>query len=157
MAKLYEQMEPTEFAHAIVGRKSVRATKSQGMNWIRQEKRLAIYLRDGCACGWCGAKAEDGAQLTLDHIVPYVKGGSHHEANLVTSCHRCNSARGKRSLPAFAQATAVYLNHGLTMEAILANIRRLARRSLTPHKAEAKELIARRGSVFNVLTPAKEQ
>lgn len=31
----------------------------QGMNWIRQEKRYAIYLRDGLACVWCKATIED--------------------------------------------------------------------------------------------------
>jgi hypothetical protein len=47
----------------------------QGMNWIRQEKRLAIYLRDGLACCWCGFTVEDGVRFTLDHIVPRQMGG----------------------------------------------------------------------------------
>ena len=68
----------------------------QGMNWITQKKRLAIYLRDGLACAYCGASVETGAQLSLDHLIPHSEGGTNHESNLVTCCSRCNSSRGAR-------------------------------------------------------------
>ena len=45
--------------------------KWAGMNWIRKEKRLSIYLRDGLACVWCGQAVEDGIKLTLDHLIPH--------------------------------------------------------------------------------------
>ena len=123
----------------------------QGMNWIRQDKRLAIYLRDGCACVWCGAKVESGAQLTLDHIVVHSKTANNHESNLVTCCHRCNSSRGTRSAAKFAAVVAEYINHGVKADTILANIRKTSRRSLTAYRSEAKEFIARRGSAFAAL------
>jgi hypothetical protein len=123
----------------------------QGMNWIRQEKRLAIYLRDGCACAWCGATVEQGAKLTLDHVVAHSRGGSNKESNLVTSCLRCNSARGARSAAKFAVVVAAYLNHGITAAAILGNVRRQSARVIKTHLIEAKTLIERRGSVFAVL------
>ncbi len=44
----------------------------QGMNFVRQDLRLAIYLRDGLACVWCGQGIEDGIKFTLDHVVPHV-------------------------------------------------------------------------------------
>jgi hypothetical protein len=110
----------------------------QGMNWIRQDKRLAIYLRDGCACAWCGKTAEEGAQLTLDHVVVHSRGGSNDETNLVTACMDCNRRRYNRSAPKFAAAMAAYLNHGIDSAAILANVRRLTRRSLKTYRAEAK-------------------
>lgn len=59
-------------------------TRSQGMNWIRPTTRLAIYLRDGLACVYCGQALEDGVQLTLDHIKPWCRGGRHSPGNLVT-------------------------------------------------------------------------
>jgi hypothetical protein len=123
--------------------------QGQGMNWIRQTTRLAIYLRDGLACVWCGAAAEDGAQLTLDHLMPHARGGSNAPRNLVTACHRCNSSRGKRSVPAFALAVADYLDHGVAALDILGHVRTTARRALP--RAEARELVARRGSVAAVL------
>lgn len=115
-----------------------------GMNWIRQEKRLAIYLRDGCACAYCGASVEQGASLSLDHLKPHSKGGSNHETNLVTCCARCNSSRGNRSVAAFARVTAAYLNHGIKADDIIKHVRKCAKRSLPI--TEAKVMIERRGS-----------
>ena len=132
-------------------RKPTRNESWLGMNWIRQEKRLAIYLRDGCACAYCGASVEQGTQLSLDHIVPHAKGGGNGEGNLVTCCSRCNSSRGKRSLPAFARAVARYVNHGIKAEDIIAHVRKCSRRSLKSAKVEAKRLITRRGSAAKVL------
>lgn len=114
----------------------------QGMNWIRQEKRLAIYLRDGMACAYCGATIENGIQLTLDHIVPWSAGGGNEPGNLVTACKRCNSSRGNRSVGEFAGAVAAYLNHNVRAEDILAYIDDLRIRPLL--LKEAKELMARR-------------
>ena len=129
-----------------------RAENWKGMNWIRQEKRLAIYLRDGLACVYCGDSVENGAKLSLDHLVPDSKGGSNEATNLVTCCTRCNSARGNRPVRAFTRAVAEYLDHGVTPEEIERHVRNTAKRSLTGPKAEAKELIARRGSAARVLS-----
>lgn len=113
------------------------------MNWIRPAKRLAIYMRDGMACVWCGAGVEQDVRLTLDHLKPYSKGGSHDAKNLVTCCHRCNSSRGNRSVKAFAVAVAIYLNHGLQPSVVLAHIATTSKRTLDLNAA--KEMIARRG------------
>lgn len=126
-----------------------RKEKNQGMNWISQHKRLAIYLRDGLACCYCGAAVADGAQLTLDHLKPYSKGGSNDAQNLVTCCHRCNAARGNRSWTAFAKDTAQYLDHGIKGEDIIAHIRKCTRRGL--NVKEAFEMVSRQGSCFKVL------
>ena len=128
-----------------------RADSWNGMNWIRQEKRLAIHLRDGCACMYCGATMEDGTVLTLDHVKPHVKGGSNSERNLVTACRKCNSSRGDRPVEEFAKDVANYVNHGVTAESILASIRSNTRKSIKEFKIQAKEMIVRRGSAAKVL------
>ena len=115
------------------------------MNWCRPSTRLAIYLRDGLACVYCGATIEVGERLTLDHIRPYSQGGSNAVSNLVTCCHRCNSSRGARTLASFARAVAEYLDHGVTAEAILAHVAACRRRTLP--RDEARQLLARRGTV----------
>lgn len=125
--------------------------KDQGMNWIRQEKRLAIYLRDGLACVWCGHSVENGASLSLDHLTPHSKGGSNKETNLVTACDRCNCSRGNRSVTDFSSAVAVYLNHGTTAGEVHTHVLACAVRPLKPLIAEAKAMIARRGSAARVL------
>ena len=117
--------------------------KWQGMNWIRQEKRLAIYLRDSLACVYCGESVEAGATLTLDHLKCYCRGGSNEASNLVTACQRCNSSRGKRSVRAFCRSVAAYLNHGIAAEEIEHHVRNSARRSIDI--SAAQNLISRRG------------
>lgn len=125
----------------------------QGMNWIRREKRLALYLRDGLACGYCGEGIEDGARLTLDHLTPHSQGGSNAATNLVTACHRCNSSRGARTVEAFCTAVASYLNHGVQAEAILQHIMTTVHRPVD--LAAAKRLIAARGSFTQALRGAQ--
>ena len=72
--------------------------------WITAKKRLAIYLRDGLTCVYCLADlhAADPRDITLDHLVCKVDGGSNHESNLVTSCRSCNCSRSDKPLSRFA-------------------------------------------------------
>jgi len=126
-----------------------RKKRNQGMNWIRREKRLAIYIRDGLACCYCGEGVEDGAKLTLDHLTPHSHGGSNRQTNLVTCCHRCNSSRGNRDYREFADAVAAYLNHGVKAEDIISHIEETSQRQLDV--AGAKEIIARRGGFTQAL------
>jgi hypothetical protein len=129
--------------------------QGQGMNWCRPATRLAVYLRDGLACCYCGATIEGGAKLTLDHLVPHTKGGSNAPSNLVTSCHKCNSSRGARTVRAFCQAVASYLDHGITPAQIERHVRRCVRRRLP--RDEARALLARRGTVAAAIRGEKEE
>jgi 5-methylcytosine-specific restriction endonuclease McrA len=117
-----------------------------GQKWIRNEKRIAIYLRDGLACAYCGATVESGAQVTLDHLKPRSKGGSNEARNLVTTCHKCNSARGNRPWRKFASVVAEYLDNGIDPKDIERHVRSCTRRKL--NIKAAKELIANRGGFF---------
>lgn len=125
------------------------AKGGQGMNWLRPEKRLAIYLRDGLACCYCGEGIEGDAKLTLDHLTPHCQGGCNCEQNLVTACHRCNSARGSRGFEEFAGRVADYINHGATAEAILSHIATTSQRPLD--LSAAKALMAARGGFSKAL------
>ena len=114
-----------------------------GRNWIRPEKRLALYLRDGVACVYCGRSVEAAAPLTLDHLRPVSKGGSNDASNLVTACHDCNSARKNRTVRGFCQAAAAYVDNGSTAREIERHVRRCAARTFDTQAAKA--LIAQRG------------
>jgi 5-methylcytosine-specific restriction endonuclease McrA len=81
-------------------RSPIAGNRGNGSKWIRRAKRLRIYWRDGGCCQWCGAT--DAAALTLDHILPRCKGGSNNASNLITSCQRCNAARGHMTVAQFA-------------------------------------------------------
>ena len=55
--------------------------------------RYDVLKRDGYKCKICGASANDGAKLEVDHIIPISKGGKSVMDNLQTLCKSCN--RGK--------------------------------------------------------------
>lgn len=66
--------------------------------WIRTDKRLALYLRDRFACLYCGVDLTSAApeNVTLDHLVPRSAGGSNEATNLATACRACNCSRQDR-------------------------------------------------------------
>lgn len=122
------------------------------MKWIRSAKRLAIYLRDGMACVYCGVAIEDGAfRFTLDHLKLYSQGGSNRATNLVTCCVRCNSSRGKRSWRSFAEDAATFLD--LEPERIISFIQKTRRRKF--NLAAAKQMIDQRGGFSAVMKGEK--
>jgi 5-methylcytosine-specific restriction endonuclease McrA len=100
--------------------------------WIRAEKRLAIYLRDGMRCLYCLADLHgaDPRDITLDHLTPKADGGSNHESNLVTACRSCNCSRQDTPLSRFAGPET------------RKHVRRNVKRSLKPYLVLAKALIS---------------
>jgi 5-methylcytosine-specific restriction endonuclease McrA len=57
---------------------------------ISKTLRNKIYERDGYKCVKCGS----GENLTIDHIVPILKGGVSIESNIQTLCFKCNQQKG---------------------------------------------------------------
>jgi len=75
------------------------ARYKHGMNWIRQEKRLSLYMRDHFSCLYCSKGIEQAEMiLTLDHVI---HSGGNDASNLVTACLECNMAKGCGSLGRF--------------------------------------------------------
>lgn len=110
--------------------KNGRAGNPNGMKWIRNEKRLAIYLRDQFCCAYCGKGLHNAkaGQCSLDHLIPRSEGGSNEATNLVTACLRCNVARSTTPWAKYATAGA--------KDRIRRNIRR------TLNLALAKDILA---------------
>lgn len=56
--------------------------------------KIKVFERDGFRCQWCGASKKNGAELTVDHIIPkaagIVNGGTNDMNNLQTLCKDCN-------------------------------------------------------------------
>lgn len=125
------------------------ANGGQGMNWCRADLRISLYLRDGLCCVYCENAIEDGARLTLDHLVPHSQGGNNKPENLVTCCHKCNSSRGNRDWREFAAKVADYLNHNVTAQQIIDHIETTRQR--TVDRKQAKDILARRGGFTAVL------
>ena len=100
--------------------------------WIRSDLRLAIYLRDGMHCVYCGRDLHgaEPTEITLDHVRPWSLGGSNEPRNLVTACRRCNCSRGARRLNEYAD------DH--TRKAV----RRQTARKIDKYRRLAKSIIA---------------
>ncbi|MEA5550453.1 HNH endonuclease [Anabaena cylindrica UHCC 0172] len=56
--------------------------------------RREVLRRDHHSCQYCGTNK----RLTLDHVIPRSKGGSHTWNNVVTACERCNSRKGDKAI-----------------------------------------------------------
>ena len=52
---------------------------------------LATY---GQRCAYCG---KEDRNLTVDHVLPVSRGGSHEAGNIVPACNKCNSAKNNRT------------------------------------------------------------
>ena len=102
------------------------------MNWLRQDKRLAIYIRDGFKCCYC----RSGGWLSLDHLKPTSKGGGNESENLITSCMSCNGKRSYRPWRKFARGA----------------VSRIEQARLRPLPiSKARELLAEHGGLASVL------
>jgi hypothetical protein len=67
-------------------RKSSRAV-DQTINWT-------CFRRDNYTCRYCG---NDKIPLTVDHLVRWEEAGPSIEANMLSSCKKCNKTRGDKS------------------------------------------------------------
>ncbi len=64
--------------------------------------RRYVFERDDFTCLYCGLSLfdQDGVALHVDHVHPFVLGGSDHIDNLATACCWCNWRHGGRPKPA---------------------------------------------------------
>lgn len=92
----------------MAARKRTNTANKNGSKWIRVERRLAIYLRDGFTCCYCGKdlRQEPPAAVTLDHLRPRSAGGTNESTNIITACHSCNSTRQDKPWVDFAPGGA---------------------------------------------------
>lgn len=57
-------------------------------------------------CNYCGIGLEVG-QGTFDHVIPFDKGGTNEDSNIVRSCLTCNRKKFTKSPQEFAQHEAL--------------------------------------------------
>lgn len=56
-----------------------------------------VLVREGFACGYCGAKITLRS-CTKDHVIPRCKGGKDVLTNVVAACAACNGQKADRTL-----------------------------------------------------------
>ena len=71
----------------------------------RAERLVRILERDGGACVWCGRPLAAGHRdLSVEHVIPRLKGGPAWPENEVPACRACNRARGHAAPAAWLEA-----------------------------------------------------
>lgn len=93
--------------------RGANAKNNQGSKWISKVVRLAIYIRDGFECQYCGRDLRNcpACEVTLDHLDPRstelcpIK--RRNPRRLVTACRSCNSSRQDKVWFTFATGGAV--------------------------------------------------
>jgi 5-methylcytosine-specific restriction enzyme A len=77
-----------EVDDAHLRRERERARELRASEWWKRR-------RAGGICHYCGK--EVGARaLTMDHVVPIVRGGRSNRGNVVPACRACNAAKKHR-------------------------------------------------------------
>lgn len=69
----------------------IKAVARKSSRQIEQNVSWRVFKRDGYACRYCG---KDDVPLTVDHLVRWEEAGPSTEANLLSSCRKCNRTRG---------------------------------------------------------------
>lgn len=79
--------------------------KPRARNTISKPKKLAVYTRDSFRCVYCCRQfsfQDIGSKyLTIDHVIPVAKDGTHNWNNIVTCCLDCNLRKGDDDLMFF--------------------------------------------------------
>lgn len=77
------------------GRK--RRARERGATYAERINRQAIIERDNSTCYLC-QKILQPNEITLDHVIPLVRGGHHAAYNLKVACFSCNCKKKAKPL-----------------------------------------------------------
>lgn len=70
--------------------------------WILKLERHEAWLRQGKRCAYCFGELTL-EQVTADHVVPRIRGGTTMGGNIVAACRDCNYAKGHLSKQQFVK------------------------------------------------------
>jgi 5-methylcytosine-specific restriction protein A len=85
-------MDPAPFLVEVsdeqIRRERQKARNLRTSQWWKRKRAAGI-------CHHCGGRFPP-KELTMDHLIPIIRGGKSTKGNLVPSCKRCNSQRKYR-------------------------------------------------------------
>jgi 5-methylcytosine-specific restriction endonuclease McrA len=79
-------------------RQQIRNKIVQGKTFVLSAKDLRRLYSQPCAS--CGTMEN----LSIDHIIPLSRGGSHSIGNMMTLCRSCNASKNARTIMEWRQA-----------------------------------------------------
>ncbi len=68
-----------------VGREKAKARELRASQWWRNQLGSGV-------CHYCSQKFAK-QDLTMDHVIPVIRGGKSTKSNVVVSCKKCNSEK----------------------------------------------------------------
>jgi len=83
--KAFENNFTVDVSPATVEREKARARELRKTQWWRRQIAKAV-------CHYC-RQPTPAEQLTMDHVVPVIRGGRSTRGNLVPACKTCNSKK----------------------------------------------------------------
>ncbi len=90
MWKLRSPSVEIEVPHHI----RLKTTTAERLWKLPSVSRRELLRRDGHRCQYCGSSK----QLTIDHVIPRSKGGTHTWDNVTIACETCNHKKGDKYL-----------------------------------------------------------
>ncbi len=92
--EVVKSMEPAPFIVPVsdeeIRRERRKAKDLRSSQWWKRKRAAGL-------CYHCGRKFS-AKELTMDHLVPIIRGGKSSKGNVVPACKECNSKK-KHSLP----------------------------------------------------------
>ena len=77
-----------EVDDATIRRERAKARALRASQWWKRRRAAGV-------CHYCG-RAVGAAALTMDHLVPIIRGGRSTKGNVVPACKPCNTAKRHR-------------------------------------------------------------
>ncbi len=69
----------------FIKREKAKARELRDSQWWKRKRAVGV-------CYYCGDKFK-ATELTMDHLIPIVRGGRSVPGNLVPACKRCNNKK----------------------------------------------------------------
>jgi 5-methylcytosine-specific restriction endonuclease McrA len=71
-----------------VARERAKARELRQSQWWKRRRSAGV-------CHWCGERFAP-RELTMDHVVPIIRGGTSTKGNVVAACKACNTDKKHR-------------------------------------------------------------
>jgi 5-methylcytosine-specific restriction endonuclease McrA len=95
----YDKRRPEVGRAARAKRKAL--ARSAGVLQVSGRDWRRLCARYNWRCFYC----DEAAHLTMDHVIPIIRGGRHSIGNLVPACVSCNSSKSRRFITEWRFAT----------------------------------------------------